>query len=85
MLPAVFSVILQLPVPPDRVPVQLCPLLAFTVTVPVGFVEFVIAWTTLKSTVTAAPRFEGLGVFLVIVVVVLTGLTVTSTSSVTVV
>jgi hypothetical protein len=83
MLPAVPRVILQLPA--SNVPEQLCPLLAFTVTVPVGFVEFVIAWVTLNPTVTACPTVEGSGVFLVIVVVVPTGLTVRSTSSDTVV
>jgi hypothetical protein len=85
MLPAVLSVILQLPLPPESVPEQVSPLLALTVTLPVGLVIFVIACTTSKSTVTMCPVVEGLGVLLVIVVVVPTGLTVKSTSSVTVV
>jgi len=85
MLPAVLSVILQLPLLAASVPEQLSPLLALTVTLPVGLVTFVIACTTLKLTVTASPAVEEFGVVLVMALVVSMGLTVKFTSSVTVV
>ena len=61
--------ILQEPLPVDRVPAQLSPVLAFTVTLPVGW-TVVTACVTLKSTITACPVFERLGLLLVMVVVV---------------
>ena len=55
----------QLPVPLVSIPVQLCPELAVTVTVPVGTPLPV----TLKATVTDWPIADGLGKLDVIVVV----------------
>jgi hypothetical protein len=63
----VLNVTEQLPVPELRVPLQLSPVLAVTVTLPVGTPLPV----TPKLTVTAWPTGEGLGVFEVMVVLLL--------------
>jgi hypothetical protein len=59
------KVIAQLPTPPARIPVQLSPVDAVTVTEPVG----VPLPCVLNATVTACPGEDGFGAFEVIVVV----------------
>ncbi len=58
------------PLPAVNVPEQVSPLLALTVTLPVG-----LPGATLKFTVTNRPTLDGLGVLPVMLVVVLAGLT----------
>ena len=63
--PAVLNVNEQLPIPAAKVPVQLSPVEAVTVTEPVG----VPLPCTVNPTVTACPGEDGFGVLEVIVVV----------------
>jgi hypothetical protein len=65
LAPVLLKTIEQLPAPPLSDPLQVSPVLAFTVTEPVG-VPFPV---TLKLTVTACVTTEGLGEFAVIAVV----------------
>jgi len=65
LAPALLKTIEQLPAPEISDPLQVSPVLAFTVTEPVG-VPFPL---TVKLTVTACPTMEGLGKFAVMAVV----------------
>src|SRR5688572_32825958 len=72
LLPDVVKVRLQVPVPPERLPLQVSPLTSLTVitTLPLGVPLLGRSTATEKFTVTAAPVADGSGLSNVIVVVV---------------
>src|SRR5687767_15621270 len=72
LLPDVVNVRLQVPVPPERLPLQVSPLASLTVitTLPVGVPLLGRFTATVKFTVTTAPVADGSGLSKVMVVVV---------------
>jgi len=71
VVPPALMLMVQLPLPEDRVALHVSPTPSLTVTVPVGLVVAGATGATLTLTVTAWPVTEGLGVWAMIAAVLL--------------